>query len=181
LDKLLQKWQVSSTYGYVDGKSKEEYVRYFEDGTISLKNEKIDGELIQMSYYESGDLRYKRQVSNGFYKGYYETGELKIESNYLKNELGAEWKKYYKNGQLEWLVNYKDGYRDGPYKKFSDKGELVLEGINSKEKINGEETRHKLGKIVEWKGQYQNGILAKTWTKFDDNGKKLLKVKFKNG
>lgn len=173
--------QVSSNYGYIDGKPKKEYVRYFEDGTVSLKNEIINGEVIQFSYYESGALSHKRQVANGYYRGYYETGELKIKSNYIKNELEGEWEKFYKNGQLEWVVNYKDGYRDGSYKKFSESGDLVLEGKNSKDKINGEEIRYKNGRIVEWKGQYQDGLLSKTWTKFNDDGNKILKVKFKNG
>lgn len=173
--------QVSRNYSYKNGKRDKVYTAYFEDGAISNKTEKIGDYHINFGYYESGKLRYKRQIETGYYMSYYESGPLEIEAEYLNNELIGAWKKYYENGELEWLVTYKEGYREGPYKNFYENGDIKLEGQNSKDKIEGEEIRYFNNNIPEWKGYYSKGVLSKTWTKFDEKGEKIEKIKFKSG
>ena len=173
--------QVSSLYSYKKGKRSKIFTSYYKDGTQKNKTEKIDDEYISTGYYENGKLKYKRQVETGYYIGYFQSGALKLEANYFEWELISEWKRYYENGQLEWLVTYKDGYRDGLYKHYYKNGDLKIEGSNSRDRLDGEEKRYLLGNILEWKGNYAKGVLSKTWTKYNTNGKKIAKVKFKEG
>ena len=173
--------QISRLFGYNKGKLNEEEISYYKDGIVSNKTEKVGDDYINYGYYKSGKLRYERKKNSGYYKSFYESGALKIEANYLKNELVGLWKKHYENGQLEWLVNYEDGHREGVYKSFYDNGDLKTEGNNSRDKINGEEKRYLPNNILEWKGNYRKGVLNKTWTKYNASGKKTDKIKFKEG
>lgn len=172
---------VSSLYSYKKGKRNKDYTSYYKDGTLRSKTEKIDDEYIRTGYYESGKLKHKRQVETGYYKGYFESGAIKLEADYLKFDLVGDWKRYYENGQLEWVVAYKEGYRHGPYKYYSENGDLKLEGDNAKDKIHGEEKRFLPNNVIEWIGNYNKGLMTNTWTKYNLGGDKLEKVKFKNG
>lgn len=173
--------QISRIYSYKKGKRSKEQISYFKTGIVSYKTEKVGEDYIHSGFYKSGNLKFKRQLESGYYIGYFESGAIKVETNYLKGELVGLWKKYYENGEVEWLVNYKEGYRDGAYKHFYDNGDLKLEGHTSKDKVDGEEKRYLLGNVLEWKGKYTMGSLNKTWTKFNADGEKVEKVKFNDG
>jgi len=173
--------QVSKAYSYNNGKYNKEQISYFENGIVSNKTKLEDGNFVHFGYYKSGKLSYKRQDKSGYFKSYYESGAKEIEANYFESDLVGEWKKFYENGKLEWLVTYKDGYRNGIYKKYDENGNLKLEGSNSKGKVNGEEKRYLPGNQLEWKGNYSKGVLKGTWTKYDQKGKKIEKIKFKEG
>lgn len=172
---------VSNIYSYKDGKRNMEKTSYFKNGIVSLKTELEEGIYVHFGYYESGNLKYKRQDKSGYFKSYYESGAKEIEANYIDNELSGPWKRYYESGEIEWIINYKDGYRNGFYKHFYENGDLKLEGNNYNDKVDGQESRFLLNNILEWKGNYKKGILVKNWTKFDENGKKVKKIKFENG
>ena len=116
LKRYYKNGQVSSEFSYNKGKINKERKSYYKDGIISNKTEKVGNDYINYGYYESGELRYERKEQTGYYKSYYESGAIKIEADYLNYDLIGPWKKYYENGELEWLVNYKDGYRQGVYK-----------------------------------------------------------------
>ena len=173
--------QVSSIYNYKNGKRNKESRSFYKDGTLSRKTEKVGEHYIVTGYYESGKLKYERQDQTGYYKSYFESGEIEIATNYIDSELSGEWKRFHKKGQIEWIVNYKDGYRNGVYKQFYKNGDIKLEGENKKDIKNGEEKHYLPNNVLEWKGNYSNGKLDKTWIRYDVNGKKLEKFKFKNG
>ena len=173
--------QISRLYSYNKGKRNKEYISYYNNGTLKNITEKIDDEYISTGYYKSGDLKYKRQVETGYYKGYFESGVIKLEANYLEHDLVGEWKRFYENGQLEWFVTYKDGYRHGLYKQYYENGDLKTEGNNSKDKVHGEEKRFLENNVLEWTGNYNKGLLSGSWTKYSAIGDKSEKVKFKKG
>ena len=173
--------QVSNLYSFKEGKRNREKTAYYKTGVVSHKTEKTGDDFVNFGYYESGKLKYERQEKTGYYKSFYESGVVDIEAKYIDYDLVGIWKKYYENEQVEWIVTYKDGYRDGLYQHFYDNGDLKLEGNNSRDKVDGEEKRYLLGNILEWKGSYAEGILNKTWSRFNAEGKKIKKIKFKNG
>jgi antitoxin component YwqK of YwqJK toxin-antitoxin module len=172
--------QISSEYSYDDGMRDKEYISYYKDGSVKRKVEKSGDFYVRRSYYESGNLKTQSLIENGYYKEYLENGALIIEANYKTNELDGEWKRYYENGNIEWVVTYTDGYRSGGYKHFFENGNLKLEGENKFDKKNGEEKRYDENNNLEWKGYYSNNKFAKSWVKYNTKGKKIEKVKVKN-
>lgn len=173
--------QISELYYYKSGKRNIEYTSYYKDGILKIKIEKVENIYVTSSFYESGKLFYERQYETGYYKSYYESGSKKIEANYIEGELVGIWKKYYENGEVAWLVNYEDGYRQRAYKNFYENGELKIEGNNFRDKLLGEEKRYLPNNILEWKGNYEEGVFVKTWIKFDEDGNEIKKIKFKSG
>ena len=174
--------QVSRIYSYNKGKLNKENVYYYKNGIIKSKTEKVNSQYVRFTYYESGKLKTEENLDKGEFKSFYEDGgSLDVLASKKKNEIVGVWKKHFRNGGVEWLVNYKDGYRDGVYKQFYDNGDLKLQGHNSKDQPNGEEKRYLKGNVLEWKGSYKKGVMAKTWTRYNENGKTIESIKFKNG
>ncbi|WP_179344243.1 energy transducer TonB [Winogradskyella ursingii] len=173
--------QVSSLYSYTNGKRDEEYISYYKDGTIKSEVEKIEGIYVRKFYYESGNIRSENKLKEGYYKGYLEDGTLEVEASYKDYELSGEWKRLYADGTTEWMVTYKDGYRDGVYKQYYENGMLRTEGKNKNDKKEGTEKRYSVDGDLEWEGSYDQGKLEKTWTQFTKDGKKKTKIKFKDG
>ena len=144
--KRIGKWksfyetgELSSIYSYTNGELNKISKSFYKDSSLKSETKKIDDHFINSGYYKSGKLLYERVLKNGYYKEYLENGALKIESNYLDNQLSGIWKRFFSTGELEWEVSYKDGYKDGYYKQFYKNGQLRLEGIEKKNKKNGEE------------------------------------------
>lgn len=179
--KFYKNGQISILYSYKNGIRNKENISYYEDGIVKSKTEKKGDYYIRFGYYESGKLKYERRLQSGYYRSYFESGSIDIEATYLDNELVGKWKKHYENGEIEWIVNYEEGYRQREYKNFYDNGDLKLEGYNFKDKIYGEEKRYLPNNVLEWKGNYEGGLLVKTWIKFDAKGNKIEKIKFKKG
>jgi len=79
--------------------------------------------------------------------------------------LDGPYKYYYKNGQLEFEINYKNGKRDGPYKMYYENGQLKEEGNFKDNKEEG------LWKNYNKKGQLKKEIVYEDG-KFKDEVKK---------
>ena len=86
-------------------------------------------------YYENGQLemvgnygKYGEKV--GEWKFYYENGQLSSNRNYGidgGDKLGI-WKSYYKDGTLKEVVSYQDGNKTGLWNSYWDNGELRVTG-----------------------------------------------------
>ncbi|WP_178987402.1 toxin-antitoxin system YwqK family antitoxin [Winogradskyella schleiferi] len=170
--------QVSSLYRYEKGKRNMVYSSFYEDGTLKSKTEEINGEYLVSGFYNSGNLKYERQLKGGYFKIYLENGTLEIEANYEDNELSGEWIRYYENGTIEWVINYEKNERSGVYKHFYKNGNLKLIGENKNDKKEGEEKRYLPNGILEWKGDYNKDRFHNNWIKFDASGKKIEKIKY---
>lgn len=173
--------QISRLYSYNEGKRNKTYRSYYKDGTLKSKTEKVDGEYLGTGYYENGALKYTRELETGYYKDYFESGAIKTEANYFEYDLVGQWKRYYLNGQLEWLVTYKKGYREGLYKQYYESGDIKLEGSNTKDKVDGEEKRYLENNILHWVGAYKKGLLNGKWTKFNNDSTISTVLKYKKG
>ncbi|MDY2587389.1 energy transducer TonB [Winogradskyella aquimaris] len=172
--------QVSRIYSYTDGELNKEEINFYDTGIVSKKIVKVDEDFIVYGYYESGELEYERQLTSGYYKGFYEDGGLEIEANYFEDELAGKWKLYNEDGKLEWIVTYEDGYRNGPYEQFYSNGKLKVEGTILKEKKQGIEMRYDENQTLIWKGYYNNDKFSDIWIRYDENGEKVEKIKIKD-
>jgi len=71
--------------------------------------------------------KYKKGLKEGLYEEvYYKNGQLEYKLNFNKNgyEEGLQ-EHYYENGQLSYRVNYKNGYEEGLSEYFDEEGNLT--------------------------------------------------------
>ena len=172
---------ISTVHTYSDGKKDRANLSYYENGQVSEKIEKVGNDNIKICYYESGKLLSEKNLDKGDFKGYFESGEVEIISQYEKNELSGKWKRYYKNGNLDWKVNYSKGYKTGIYQHFYEDGDLRIEGTNVENKKYGEEKHYLPNMILQWKGKMHKGEFSKVWFKYNKEGEQIAKLKFRNG
>jgi antitoxin component YwqK of YwqJK toxin-antitoxin module len=69
-------------------------------------------------------------MKNGEIKRYYPNGQLREISNYKNGLLEGEYKWYYDNGQLEEISNWKNDRLDGENKRYSYSDNEKLERIS---------------------------------------------------
>ena len=174
--------QASSEYSYDNnGKRNKEAISYYESGAVKYKTELQSAEYIRSGYFETGELKSESQIKDGYYKEFLKDGTLRIESEMVDYQLSGLWKRYYSEGIIEWVVNYTEGYRSGDFKNYYKNGNLKIEGRLKNDKTHGEELRYNEQEIIEWKGYNAEGKLNKTWTKYNEEGNKVEKFKYKNG
>jgi len=173
--------ELLSVYSYSKGKKNKVYKVFYKDGSLKRETKKIDGVFVNKGFYESGNLFFERLLKNGYYKEYYDSDVLKVESNYIDNQLNGIWKLFYPTGELEWQVAYKEGYKEGSYKQFYKNDILKVEGFTKKNKKEGIEKRYLEDGSLEWEGAYKNDVFNKTWNHFDASGNKIESIKYKKG
>lgn len=106
----------------------ENYIDCLEN---SNKVEDIKPTLKVHSYIENG-IKYEYEVDenglrNGFYKLYYENGQLWVDAFYKDDKLNGFYKSYFNNGQLCIDTVYKNGERNGFYKLYYKNGQLCID------------------------------------------------------
>ena len=114
-----------------------------------IKNGKFEGEWIV--YYESGELRNKRNYKDGKVEGealmYWDNGQLKFKRNYKDGELDGEQLGYYENGQLKVKGNYKDDKKEGEQIYYDADGNGQITSIDNYK--DGKNYLKEKGKAVE--------------------------------
>ena len=76
------------------------------------------------SYFQSGrDLPFSGPVISS-----YESGETMIRGNITNGLKDGKWVKYYKNGQSEFVKNYKKGKLHGPFTSWWENGNKWSDG-----------------------------------------------------
>lgn len=120
---------------------------YFEDGQKKME---LKAELDTISVFRghqyllglTGGKQYWLESSKnefgdiqGFYKRFYNTGELFCIGNEKNYEEDGIYKEFYKNGQLKKLKTYVDGYLTGPSESYSEDGELIIREIYYQDKL----------------------------------------------
>ncbi|MBU2572912.1 MAG: toxin-antitoxin system YwqK family antitoxin, partial [Elusimicrobia bacterium] len=115
---------------------------YFEGGVI-IATETFDsrGELLALTglikdgfyreYYENGNLKTEKTVINaktsGTLKAYYPSGVLQSEAYYLQGKLSGAVRIYNENAKLLFEQNFKDGLPDGWFREFDEAGAVKSE------------------------------------------------------
>jgi antitoxin component YwqK of YwqJK toxin-antitoxin module len=82
-----------------DGVQYEKITTYFANGNI----------LSESYYYIRGRLFYVVSEQDSTYTEFYETGELKTKSNYIKNKVHGKWIIYFTDGDIATEMNFNHG------------------------------------------------------------------------
>lgn len=135
--------------------------------TETIKTEVLQGvptfkaeEELSYSWYKSNKILetiggYDGKILHGKYSSNYLNNALKEKGIYKKGLKVGRWIKWYSDGKIMEIVNWKNGKRHGVYKYFDDKGMLVTEANYTKGKLNGKVISYLGGKQVSIK-KYRN-------------------------
>ena len=110
--------QLSKVYSYTKGKRNNEIKSFFKNGVLKFETKRVDGVFISTHFYERGNMLSEQLLKNGYYKEFYEDGELKIKSNYRDSQLSGVWTSFLIAGEKEWEIEYFNGYKKGFYKQY---------------------------------------------------------------
>lgn len=155
--------KLKNEYSYTKGEKNKANKSYYESGQLKSETIEIaDSKTEYKEYFESGQLYYQRILPSGYYKEYYNTGELKTTCNYNKNDIVGVWNLFFKTGTLEYEIAFKDGYKDGVYKQYYPSGKLRATGNHKLDKKNDVEiyydaSGHEINKL-----KYKKGVLKST-------------------
>ena len=110
---------------------------YFINGQLQSHGfSKSDAEDIwhgKVKYYHTNDsiqavANYKDNKLEGYFKEYYESGELKSEFLFKENIAHGDHKIYHKNGQLYAIKTFSNGIETGEIRQFYENGNKEFEG-----------------------------------------------------
>lgn len=137
--------------------------------------------------YDNGDIQEKFQVykkrgtRNGFYRLFYENGQLALEQEFKKGKLTGEERAYFESGQLESVFQAEDGMYHGAFQYYYENGVLHQEGTYANNEMEGELRTYydngQLKETVEMEKTNEHG----PFVMYYDNGQVKMKGKFVNG
>jgi antitoxin component YwqK of YwqJK toxin-antitoxin module len=91
-----------------------------------------------------------KKVKQGFYKTFFENGNLASESHYLNDSMNGVEKFYYEDGSLNSVFTMKNGKSHGEFKYFYEDKTLKQEGTYVNNVLEGQlKTYYKNGKLKE--------------------------------
>ena len=105
----------------------EEITKGPEGQTLEVNTEEkwSNGNIkVEFQYYRDEE---GKVVKHGYYKVYYEDGQLGMEGNYKDGKEDGRWVEYYENGKIRWELNAKDGRPDGKWVEYYEDGQLSME------------------------------------------------------
>lgn len=176
---------------YVSGKIMGKAIHYYENGALEeinfLKDNKTHGKSIR--YHPNGNLQAECTYWNGkkmdTCKFYYENGVLKaleiivldtisLSSTFITN-------RYLESGELEKIVEMKDGEPNGKAKLYYKNGNLAQEfKLKGKVKYGNAKVYYETGELW-YKGLVKDNNLDGEIKYYDKNGKLIKTVIGKNG
>lgn len=113
---------LKSVSEYSNGKKKQETIYYDINGKTIIP----DG--LYKWYYDNGDIQceasYIKGKREGVAKSYYKNGNVCSEEIYVKDELSKS-NRYYENGKIEAIINYKNGILDGKQTRYDCYGNTI--------------------------------------------------------
>ncbi len=182
-------WNKDKLYmkvNYKNGKKHGIYEYWFNNNQLSTKynykNGKQDG--IQYLWHYDGDLsneyifiegKIKREIK-------YNNEYIFFEINYnINNMQKQESKGWYKNGQLNYIYNYKNEKEEGIQKQWYDNGQLYFEFNYKEGKEEGIQKQWYDNGQLKYEHNYKNGIQKGIQKQWYENGQLWYKENYKNG
>ncbi|WP_264564488.1 energy transducer TonB [Flavobacterium sp. N3904] len=106
-------------------------IKNIENASFSRKFFISDKIYVANDYYKNGSIQMTGTYTNkkgtfreGFFKYFFENGNVKSEGNYLKNKQNGKWKNYLENGTLESEGEYVQGKKNGNWIWYSETGKI---------------------------------------------------------
>ena len=136
------------------------------EGIVTEKGER-DG--YWKEYFDSGKLkgegRYDKDNRIGLWKFYHENGQLEQQGDYREGKPDGDWEWYYPDGNLLREEAYFNGLRDGMMTEYDDQGNIITKGEYIEGKRNGEWYFRMGGTEVD--GTYSDDMRNGLWQYWD--------------
>ena len=91
------------------------------------------------------------------------------------------WVRYYTNGQLFSVSNYKNGRKNGAWITYNKEGHLIEKGQYKNDLEEGSWIRLFDNGTINYKGQFKNGKKSGSWIAYHYNGQLKYQGNYKNG
>lgn len=140
----------------------DKYFSYKVGEIVEVKNYDEELEVVctrGIHYFLSEECAYFFDKYTGFYKSWYENGQLAIQTTYGKNgQNDGLYETWHENGQLRSRTTYKNGVIDGVSKLWDKNGQLCEQCYYNNGLLDGEhlEWSYITGKYL--KTTYKNGV-----------------------
>jgi TonB family protein len=106
-------------------------LKKIENASFYRKFFKSDKIYVANDYYKNGNIQMtgiytnkKGTLREGFFKYFFENGNVKSEGNYIKNEHNGNWKNYLENGTLDSEGEYVKGKKNGDWIWLTENGKI---------------------------------------------------------
>ena len=172
---------------YEKGIETGKWIYYDKSGALTSIIDNISGTDYKYTYYysngqpkSSGHIKNKKNIDK--FVSYYTNGVIEKEIPLNDEEqLEGDWKTYYDNGQLNYVVKYVNGkIADGEqiyyYKSGGVKSKILYKG----EKRNGDATEYYENGAVKLTGKYNMGDQVGNWKDYHLNGKLAAEYTYVN-
>ena len=120
-------------------------------------------------YKKNTNIPFSGNISGNF-KGQIQNGKKE-----------GTWVRYYINGQLFSVSNYKKGKKNGAWITYNNEGHLIEKGQYENDLEEGSWIRLFDNGIINYKGKFKNGKKTGSWIAYYYNGKLKYQGNYKNG
>jgi len=154
----------------VDGSVERSYI--FKNGIMigeGVVTEKGERDGYWKEYYDDGNLRaegkYNKDVKEGAWKYYHRNGMTDQEGVYRNGKPEGEWRWYYAGGELLREESYYNGLADGMMTEYDEAGNVITKG----EYLEGQEEGNWYYRVGdnETEGSYAQGMRNGMWRYYD--------------
>lgn len=123
----------------------------------------------------------KIEIRQGITREFYSNGQLRGEINFENGKVNGELKKYFENGQIAEISNWKNDTLSGLAKYYYNNGGLYQECNYLNGKLNGEKIIYHENGIARVRLQYKNDLLWQVKANYDSLGRKLDELTIESG
>ena len=148
-------------------KGRLENESFYSNGELQFAKEFFDTRVVsKYSTFNYYDIKENEKHNSRYFMNtvsvFYDTGELEELYHEDKNELTGEYKKFWKNGFLQYEATFDNGDEDGIVREYYDNGLRESETEYKKGKKHGQSFLYSRdGKITD-KQTWDNGVLKKS-------------------
>ena len=118
-------------------------------------------------------------IKDGYYKSWYENGQLKDDGQFQENKKTGEWKSYYENGQQSIMANYAEDEKVGTWTGWYPSGQKLQEELFLPE--GGKQTFWYQTGQKKLEGNLKSGLKDGIWNFWTPDGTLVRVFKYVKG
>tara|TARA_B110000902_G_scaffold233692_1_gene277673 strand:- start:101 stop:2602 length:2502 start_codon:yes stop_codon:yes gene_type:complete len=178
----------NSDWNIISNKNNAEYYRIYKLGPNNTSIGPVT------DYYKSGQIQNTikhavfidlNHIDQWLFEGksiiYYETGEKKIEFNYVNTKIEGTHKTFYKSGEIKIIKNYIEDVLQGAFYSFHESGTNFIQYKYVNGNIEGDWTAYHENGTLKQTCSYINNKIEGVLKDFDQSGKLNFVQKYTNG
>jgi len=186
-EKHYQNGNIQYSGNFIDNKPIGEFKRYDQNGVLKVKMlyNKNSNKIYSKFYYPGQILQ-----AEGYYIGklkdsiwnYYSLDNFRInEVPYQYNQKHGTEKKYYQNGNISEISEWKNDVNDGLTIRYYESGEIMMRIFYMNGILDGEYNVYGTNENILIQGQFENNKRDGKWIYYKDNGHIKYELNYING